>query len=822
MNSLRVLLKRSPLPWGHVGPHAPEGESGDRATGGAARARATRMVALHLLLLLVTCAVVLPLNRDLLFMGFDGSYFKNQIRQQTTWMPRRLGFGGTPFQGVGNVFFLNNFRFQPAAGLSGLLNGGRVSPTTIYTIVSCEMFLAVLLLARSFRAGMFPSLLAAWLATLAIMPFVYPPPIYYAITWLAPTAIEFIALNCLVLALFGWIGKGSVANSLWLGAAVISILLLMLCTIPVAYVLIAPTLLVVGAAHLLSTQTARERWTKIGLLAAMGISAAPTALPFLGGVFLYTVPGMLGGELFNDRIRLGSVSILFHSSEGWLGVWLVPFSTACSLRLLFSCRRSHRALAAATLLLTALVVGGGMLLTFVFTQYDGPTMLYFEFAVWPLYFITAALGAAPLLALFGRFLLPLTRCFTELLPRTAASAFGRRLGFRETGFRAPYALRGAAVLSLLPLAAIACSLPDGAQLPEYMIWHFPPRRNAIVDRLEQQIALRPGRPFRGSVATFTGYHQSPPGVNWLDQHSFDSRLQAKIGNELRAVGLWHYDIPTLFEYNQLMSPTFFVMATRKLARPGDRQIRNVIVLSKVDADYLTSIGVRYAIADNDEPLGQGAKLCETIESADGPPIRLFEFDRPNVGDYSPTEVLVAGDVSEALSLLDDQFDYRRSVVLHAPLSTPLVPADDSAVTIERHGMRVRASSRGTSLLLLPLQFSHCLDVRPLRGDLADVQLVRANVMQAALVFSGEIDLRIGFQYGPFANPYGRLADYREAKQLDLAATPPATEPSATNTDTLYLPEAPPHRKTTADLDADALIQSAHKDSPAAASDGLKR
>jgi hypothetical protein len=342
---------------------------------------------------------------------------------------------------------------------------------------------------------------------------------------------------------------------------------------------------------------------------------------------------------------------------------------------------------------------------------------------------------------------------------------------------------GSPAVLLLPALAIAWALPDGAHLPNHMIWPHPPRRNALVNHLERDIALRPGAPYRGSVATFTGYADLPNGIAWLDQHNYDSQLQTALGNDMRAIGLWRYDIPTLFEYNQLITPTFHLMITRKLARPGDQQVRNVVVLSKVDVDYLASIGVRFVIADNEEPLQQGAKLRESIELADGAAVRLFEIDRPNLGDYSPTQVILARDAAEAVSLLDDDFDYRRSVVLHAPWPDSLVAAGFSELRPERNGLRLKASSRATSLLLLPLQYSHCLDLDVVRGDAARVRLVRANLMQAAVVFSGDVELLLSFRYGPFANPYGRIADYLDVKRLKIAEVPlPRACPRETRTD----------------------------------------
>jgi len=49
----------------------------------------------------------------------------------------------------------------------------------------------------------------------------------------------------------------------------------------------------------------------------------------------------------------------------------------------------------------------------------------------------------------------------------------------------------------------------------------------------------------------------------------------------------------------------------------------------------------------------------------------------------------------------------------------------------------------------------------------DARLVRLNLLQTGLVFSGSIQTRLRFASGPFRNPYGRLRDYLDMKALKL-------------------------------------------------------
>ena len=95
------------------------------------------------------------------------------------------------------------------------------------------------------------------------------------------------------------------------------------------------------------------------------------------------------------------------------------------------------------------------------------------------------------------------------------------------------------------------------------------------------------------------------------------------------------------------------------------------------------------------------------------------------------------------------------------LSPPLVPARDMQLSIVRGGLHVSGKSDGTSLVVLPQQFSHCLRARD-----PGVRFVRANLLLTGMIFSGEVDTDISFDYGLFS-PACRYADLRDFKQLDL-------------------------------------------------------
>src|SRR5262249_13936311 len=134
----------------------------------------------------------------------------------------------------------------------------------------------------------------------------------------------------------------------------------------------------------------------------------------------------------------------------------------------------------------------------------------------------------------------------------------------------------------------------------------------------------------------------------------------------------------------------------------------------------------------------------------------------NLGNYSPTDVIVADLGSEMVAaLLRPDFDFTRQVVLTAALDQSLVPAQNMRMSIIRNGLHLAGHSDGTSLVVLPQQFSHCL-----RAKNRDVRLVRADLLLTGVIFAGDIDTDISFEYGIFS-PWCRLADLADIKSLDL-------------------------------------------------------
>ena len=89
----------------------------------------------------------------------------------------------------------------------------------------------------------------------------------------------------------------------------------------------------------------------------------------------------------------------------------------------------------------------------------------------------------------------------------------------------------------------------------------------------------------------------------------------------------------------------------------------------------------------------------------------------------------------------------------------------SEIRVFRDRLVVVAESAGTSLLVLPVEFSHCWDVSHAAGQ--GGRLVRVNVDQADLLFSGQTRAELRYRFSPW-HFRCRFRDIADARTLQLA------------------------------------------------------
>jgi hypothetical protein len=167
---------------------------------------------------------------------------------------------------------------------------------------------------------------------------------------------------------------------------------------------------------------------------------------------------------------------------------------------------------------------------------------------------------------------------------------------------------------------------------------------------------------------------------------------------------------------------------------------------------LAAMGARYLVTNEDHIEITGTARLALVWKQ----IKVWELSNPNLMTYSPTEVQVLQSWPAALTLISNPaFDPSSSVILDndAPQSGPFRSAKTLEAYFIPNGFHIRVESAGPSILLLPIQYSHCYRVTQGRA-----QIVRANIAMTALFIEGDSEIEAKLTFGPFGRSSCRRRD----------------------------------------------------------------
>jgi hypothetical protein len=150
-------------------------------------------------------------------------------------------------------------------------------------------------------------------------------------------------------------------------------------------------------------------------------------------------------------------------------------------------------------------------------------------------------------------------------------------------------------------------------------------------------------------------------------------------------------------------------------------------------------------------------------------LRLFEVKNANIAGISARRIVSVDSLDKADVLLGNPaFDGTTAVLLDIggqPSHVPAVlePATQSEIRTETHGWHIRAKSNGVTMLVLPMEYSHCMDITVVSGN--PPEALRTDVALTGLIFDRELDVKIVLQTGLFTHPRCRMQDYKESSSM---------------------------------------------------------
>jgi hypothetical protein len=289
------------------------------------------------------------------------------------------------------------------------------------------------------------------------------------------------------------------------------------------------------------------------------------------------------------------------------------------------------------------------------------------------------------------------------------------------------------------------------------------RPNPLVAFLADKVGLQPNAPFRGYA---DDAYARPPSAKGL----IDEIITQWAGNWQRynnGMKLFNWnasDIPTLTAYSPYIKPLYFTLFSGLLNASDDRHTVNYLTISHPDLRILQLLGLRYLVRDRDSAPTPEARIVMTWEK-----FRLDELPNPNLASYTPTKPINISAAGAALTRMrDPAFDPTQQVLLtEAPAPEGLIAAPPARISFERGGFHIKATSSGRSLIVVPIEYSHCLVPQIVAGD-RSARLIRVNLVQTGLLFEGTVDMKVRWQYWPLTRPACGRLDYDDSVRL-LAA-----------------------------------------------------
>jgi hypothetical protein len=687
--------------------------------------------------LLILSPIAFHSKSPLVFYRFDGTYLLIAALMQKMWSVSDWSFTSNPLQGIGGLELPQHNLMDSALWLAAHLPAS-IGPTAAMTFYAALLAATLCWLATRLRMAPLPTVFAAWLGPLLALPYVYPS-LGFEFLWGDPTFIMLIAVNIAVILLFLDFGGGPLAADAMRFVAIAAVCAYQFIQFPG----FAPVSLIVlaffGVLALAMAASMRERWIKLAGASVLAGLAAAVFGPLIFGLYGFAKPTFFWYEFFARPGSPRDLTFFIAYYSRW-PAWIVyGLSLAGALHAALRGNETMRPMARGFL---AFILVNLALILVLNEAWKGPRIAYIDIYLYPFYCVFA-------------------------VQAVAATAESLKLG----NWASPANSR-AAILALcaLPWLVLIDYRPPPLERPlvrnlNPFIW--PPAETPVIKFLANAVALRPGSPFRGRVASVAGSDYDPHWVSapFINQHNYDVLNLFLTGNDHRMYGMWYYNIPTLFETNQFSSPFFHLVNARLLNAPGAMDLRSHETQSIVNDPIMALLGVRYLLSDKLLPDRKPVLSYRLIEGRD---LHVYSVPDTNLAGYAVTKIRYATSGQDAIALLaDSAFDPRSTAVLTiSDELPPLVPVSDSSLTIERGGYRVEADSPGTSLLVLPIEYSHCLHVDLTTSGAIPPRLLRVNLAMAGILFSGAVKGSLTLRYGPLSSGC-RMEDWREAEALRI-------------------------------------------------------
>jgi hypothetical protein len=684
------------------------------------------------------------------------------------WIKVNFAFGGnavdtsvlSPFQGMAGLPQPLAVRLHLPYLLAYLVDPCHMNP--VVTVV-CAFFMSVAIFVFAVALGARPitAVIAGQIAAVGL----FPPLWVFLLPWTKFWTVDLfsflpgfafpVILGILFLSLFMFLGSGSSRTNLFVAVSMIFVFLYSSLVDPLYTAMFWIYIGWSCVGVLLSSPDRRQLMWRLGsATAAIVICLGLGVFHFYYALFKNAARSVFPNELYVEVQQWDRLTGMFSHGGG---------SLVASFLLVASCyylitrgQGTVRGIAIATILYFVAMIGVSAAYVYSGIKWHLPLPVYLEVTAAPAYLVCIILAAQMWVQRNGGNWLVGSYCRKPWPHMVAATAVP--------------------LVAVLIYGAFVVVSPRLTAAPDLLVQKEP---GGVVSRiLVPMLSLQGDGRFRGSVATLAvipggeilrraGVPEDAPFTK--DFINFRGQYLRSFDPMLYMTGLWEMGVPTLEDNNHLVTPPFYYLYSRCLSRPQDFQSRNWTLCTQANPNLMAVLGAGVILADREMIDPRLTRIAEQ-RNTDGIPLLVYKITDPNLGDYSPTEILRLDSAPEIVAEMSKaDFPFRNKAIVSPDESLPeLIAAERGELFFDRGGFRVRATSKGWSLIVLPVQFSNSLEVTATTGSEADkLRLLRVNLLQTGLLFRGDIHVKIAHRFGIFRGVDGRLADIRDWTDLGI-------------------------------------------------------
>jgi hypothetical protein len=257
-------------------------------------------------------------------------------------------------------------------------------------------------------------------------------------------------------------------------------------------------------------------------------------------------------------------------------------------------------------------------------------------------------------------------------------------------------VRPSSVLVVLLLLWLTVWMADNAALRNSQSF-YPLKPSEVSEFLQERQTKQPTGSFSGRTMLLQREDSERDGKrnSLLYPTPFTKRFRDELV-ELR--------VPVLNAYSHQLTARF-VEATSRWFADGRPFVRQWASFQSFDPKLARMLGVRYLVTESDMFVDGDLKLLNRNVSTS-----VFEITEPNLGQYSPVRSVAESSITDVVGFMkSSEFDPQLVAVTSEPVEN-LVLAESVALTANRGLITVRVKTNGRSLLVLPFEFTECMQL----------------------------------------------------------------------------------------------------------------